>query len=163
MATGDWFPQDAAQRGVEHRRPPFRVFFSDLLPLWKHPQGEKSGITVGFVGYPNVGKSSVINTLRSKKVCKTAPMPGETKVWQYISLTKKINLVDCPGVVYHRNTDSDTSVVLKGVVRVGNLENAPDHIAEVLRRVKHVYLTRAYKIKDWTSDDDFLEKGNTIV
>eukprot|EP00242_Pyramimonas_sp_CCMP2087_P010269 CAMPEP_0198213438 /NCGR_PEP_ID=MMETSP1445-20131203/28865_1 /TAXON_ID=36898 /ORGANISM="Pyramimonas sp., Strain CCMP2087" /LENGTH=972 /DNA_ID=CAMNT_0043888081 /DNA_START=246 /DNA_END=3167 /DNA_ORIENTATION=- len=121
-------------------------------------KGEKSGITVGFVGYPNVGKSSVINTLRSKKVCKTAPMPGETKVWQYISLTKKINLVDCPGVVYHRNTDSDTSVVLKGVVRVGNLENAPDHIAEVLRRVKHVYLTRAYKIKDWTSDDDFLEK-----
>lgn len=31
-------------------------------------------------GYPNVGKSSVINTLRAKKVCKVAPIPGETKV-----------------------------------------------------------------------------------
>ncbi|XP_068497831.1 nuclear/nucleolar GTPase 2-like isoform X1 [Phaseolus vulgaris] len=32
------------------------------------------------VGYPNVGKSSVINTLRTKNACKVAPIPGETKV-----------------------------------------------------------------------------------
>ncbi|VDM52818.1 unnamed protein product, partial [Angiostrongylus costaricensis] len=37
-------------------------------------------ISVGFIGYPNVGKSSIINTLRKKKVCKTAPIAGETKV-----------------------------------------------------------------------------------
>ena len=36
--------------------------------------------SVGFIGYPNVGKSSVINTLRSKKVCSVAPIAGETKV-----------------------------------------------------------------------------------
>ena len=36
--------------------------------------------SVGFIGYPNVGKSSVINTLRSKKVCNVAPIAGETKV-----------------------------------------------------------------------------------
>lgn len=35
---------------------------------------------MGFIGYPNVGKSSVINTLRSKKVCNVAPIAGETKV-----------------------------------------------------------------------------------
>jgi len=49
------------------------------------------------------------------KVCKVAPIPGETKVWQYITLTKRIFLIDCPGVVYHNN-DSETDVVLKGVV-----------------------------------------------
>ena len=37
-------------------------------------------ISVGFIGYPNVGKSSVINTLRKKKVCNVAPIAGETKV-----------------------------------------------------------------------------------
>jgi hypothetical protein len=37
-------------------------------------------ISIGFIGYPNVGKSSVINTLKSKAVCKVAPIPGETKV-----------------------------------------------------------------------------------
>lgn len=62
-----------------------------------------------------MGKSSVINTLRTKLVCKVAPIPGETKVWQYITLTKRIFLIDCPGVVYH-STDSETDIVLKGVV-----------------------------------------------
>ncbi len=50
-----------------------------------------------MIGYPNVGKSSVINALRSKKVCNVAPIAGETKVWQYITLMKKIYLIDCPG------------------------------------------------------------------
>lgn len=44
-----------------------------------------------------------------------APIPGETKVWQYITLTKRIFLIDCPGVVY-QNKDSETDIVLKGVV-----------------------------------------------
>ncbi|KAF1742073.1 hypothetical protein MXB_5476 [Myxobolus squamalis] len=44
--------------------------------------------SVGFIGYPNVGKSSIINTLAGKKVCNVAPIPGETKVWQYIALMK---------------------------------------------------------------------------
>ena len=46
---------------------------------------DKKQISVGFIGYPNVGKSSIINTLRKKKVCKTAPIAGETKVGEYIS------------------------------------------------------------------------------
>ena len=49
---------------------------------------DKKQISIGFVGYPNTGKSSVINTLKKKKVCNVAPVPGETKVWQYISLMR---------------------------------------------------------------------------
>lgn len=30
---------------------------------------DKKNISVGLIGYPNVGKSSIINTLRAKKVC----------------------------------------------------------------------------------------------
>lgn len=41
---------------------------------------DKKQISVGFIGYPNTGKSSIINALRSKKVCKVAPIAGETKV-----------------------------------------------------------------------------------
>jgi len=47
-----------------------------------HP-GWNSPVSVGFIGYPNVGKSSIINTLRSKKVCSVAPLAGETKVRNY--------------------------------------------------------------------------------
>lgn len=55
------------------------------------------------------------------QVCKVAPVPGETKVWQYITLMKRIFLIDCPGVVYNKTDDSETDAVLKGVVRVENL------------------------------------------
>lgn len=117
---------------------------------------DKQYISVGLVGYPNVGKSSVINTLRSKKVCNVAPIPGETKVWQYITLMKRIFLIDCPGVVYNKTEDSETDIVLKGVVRVENLEDATEHVGQVLERVKPEYLRRAYKVKAWQDAEDFL-------
>ncbi|XP_020240648.1 nuclear/nucleolar GTPase 2 [Cajanus cajan] len=126
-----------------------------VLRQFSRLKRDKQAISVGFVGYPNVGKSSVINTLRTKNVCKVAPIPGETKVWQYITLTKRIFLIDCPGVVY-QNKDSETDVVLKGVVRVTNLKDAADHIGEVLKRVKKEHLERAYKIKEWDDENDFL-------
>eukprot|EP00873_Tetraselmis_striata_P002942 jgi/Tetstr1/423206/TSEL_001326.t1 len=117
---------------------------------------DKKAISVGFVGYPNVGKSSVINALRTKKVCKTAPIPGETKVWQYVTLMKRIFLIDCPGVVYNKTHDTDVDAVLKGVVRVENLEDASEYIPAVLERVKPDYLMRAYKVKAWEDAEDFL-------
>ncbi|KAL2245911.1 nuclear/nucleolar GTPase 2 [Sesamum indicum] len=126
-----------------------------VLRQFSRLKSDKQAISVGFVGYPNVGKSSVINTLRTKNVCKVAPIPGETKVWQYITLTKRIFLIDCPGVVY-QNGDTETDIVLKGVVRVTNLQDASEHIGEVLKRVKKEHLQRAYRISDWEDDNDFL-------
>lgn len=73
---------------------------------------DKKTISVGMIGYPNVGKSSVINALRSKLVCKTAPIPGETKIWQYVALTKRIYMIDCPGIVYeYTGQDEVTSII----------------------------------------------------
>lgn len=118
---------------------------------------DKKNISVGFIGYPNVGKSSIINTLKQKKVCKAAPIPGETKVWQYITLMRKIYLIDCPGVVYPTG-DTETEIVLKGVVRVENLKEPSEHIGEVLKRVKKDYIVKTYKIEDWKDVDDFLEQ-----
>lgn len=83
-----------------------------VLRQFQHLHSDKQQISVGFIGYPNVGKSSVINTLRHKKVCQVAPIPGMTKVWQYITLFKKLFLVDCPGVVYP-SEDTESDIVLK--------------------------------------------------
>ncbi|CAB0037151.1 unnamed protein product [Trichogramma brassicae] len=114
-------------------------------------------ISVGLIGYPNTGKSSIINTLRSKKVCKVAPIAGETKVWQYVTLMRRIYLIDSPGVVYP-HTESDTEKVLKGVVRVELIQAPEDYIESVLKRVKPEYIRKTYKIDDWTDHVDFLEK-----
>lgn len=118
---------------------------------------DKKQISVGFIGYPNVGKSSIINTLRSKKVCKVAPIAGETKVWQYITLMRRIYLIDCPGVVYP-SSETDTEKVLKGVVRVELVTDPEDYIGAVLERVRPEYIAKTYKVNDWTNPTDFLEK-----
>ncbi|KAK0076326.1 hypothetical protein PV325_005575 [Microctonus aethiopoides] len=129
----------------------------NLLRQFGKLHADKKQISVGFIGYPNTGKSSIINTLRSKKVCKVAPIAGETKVWQYITLMKRIFLIDCPGVVYP-SAETDTEKVLKGVVRVELVQYPEDYIVSVLQRVKPEYIRKTYKIDEWTDHIDFLEK-----
>ncbi|XP_072762494.1 uncharacterized protein Ns2 [Anoplolepis gracilipes] len=129
----------------------------NLLRQFAKLHVDKKQISVGFIGYPNTGKSSIINTLRSKKVCKVAPIAGETKVWQYITLMRRIYLIDCPGVVYP-STETDTEKVLKSVVRVELVQNPEDYIASVLERVKPEYMRKTYKIDKWEDHVDFLEK-----
>jgi nuclear GTP-binding protein len=128
-----------------------------VLRQFQHLHSDKQQISVGFIGYPNVGKSSVINTLRRKKVCPVAPVPGETKVWRYITLFKKIFLVDCPGVVYP-TADSESDIVLKGIVRVENLEEPIEHIPALVDRVRADHLAKTYGIDKWTDALDFVEQ-----
>ncbi|XP_064491573.1 nucleolar GTP-binding protein 2 isoform X2 [Pseudopipra pipra] len=131
--------------------------FIQLLRQFGKLHSDKKQISVGFIGYPNVGKSSVINTLRSKKVCNVAPIAGETKVWQYITLMRRIFLIDCPGVVYPSG-DTETDIVLKGVVQVEKIKSPEDHISAVLERAKAEYIRKTYKIDSWKDTEDFLEK-----
>jgi len=128
-----------------------------LLRQFQRIHNDKPQISVGFIGYPNVGKSSIINMLRSKKVCKVAPIPGETKVWQYITLFKKIFLIDCPGIVTPAREESEDNIVLKGVVRVENLLDPTVHIPALLERCKKEHIQKTYGIMDWKDATDFLE------
>ena len=118
---------------------------------------DKKNISVGFIGYPNVGKSSVINSLKKQNCCKAAPIPGETKVWQYVSLTKRIYLIDCPGVVYEEG-QSQMDRVLKSVVRAEKIEEPMIFITGILERAKKEYLKKIYKINDWKDTEDFVKQ-----
>jgi nuclear GTP-binding protein len=120
-----------------------------------HP--DRKQISVGFIGYPNTGKSSIINTLRRKKVCQVAPIPGETKVWQYITLMNKIFLIDCPGIVPPSSKDSEEDILFRGVVRVEHVTHAEQYIPGVLKRCKRQHLERTYEISGWNNSTEFIE------
>jgi len=128
-----------------------------LLRQYGKLHSDKRQISVGIIGYPNTGKSSVINALMGKKCCKAAPVPGETKVWQYITLMRRIFLIDSPGVVYDTG-DDEVETVLKGVVRAERLSNPLDFIEPILQRVKKEYIQRQYLISDWNDHIDFVAK-----
>lgn len=59
----------------------------------------KQQIIVGVVGFPNVGKSSIINSIKRSKAAPTGNTPGVTKSMQEIQIDKHIVLIDSPGVV----------------------------------------------------------------
>jgi len=56
-------------------------------------------IQVGVIGYPNTGKSSLINFLTGTGSAKTGKEPGFTKGVQKVKLTTGILLMDTPGVI----------------------------------------------------------------
>lgn len=90
-------------------------------------------------------------------MCTVAPIPGETKVWQYITLMRRIYLIDCPGVVPLSAKDSEADTVLKGVVRVENLQMPAEHIPALLERVRSEYIQRTYNLEPreggWHGED----------
>ncbi len=56
-------------------------------------------LRVMIIGMPNVGKSTLINTLANKKKLIVGNRPGVTKTQQVIKVTDKIELVDTPGIL----------------------------------------------------------------
>ncbi|HME87103.1 MAG TPA: GTPase [Candidatus Nanoarchaeia archaeon] len=67
--------------------------------------GSKDKILVGVVGYPNVGKSSVINALAGSNKARTSPQSGHTRGIQKVKASGRIMLLDTPGVIPFEDND----------------------------------------------------------
>ncbi|MCJ1406888.1 hypothetical protein MMC19_000958 [Ptychographa xylographoides] len=84
------------------------------LKSYAAAQNLKRAISVGVVGFPNVGKSSVINALlgqrdgnrgrtgasASSSACPVGAEAGVTTVMREVKLDNKLTLLDCPGIVF---------------------------------------------------------------
>ena len=74
----------------------------DPKPKYREAMGK---IVVGILGYPNVGKSSIINALAHKKKTKVSKKSGTTHGIHWINATPEIRLVDSPGVIPLEKSD----------------------------------------------------------
>jgi nuclear GTP-binding protein len=75
-----------------------------------------------------------------------------------ITLTKRIYLIDCPGVVPPNPNDTAEQILLRGVVRVEAVENPAQYVEAALRLVQRKHLDRTYGItENYTTSDEFLE------
>jgi ribosome biogenesis GTPase A len=68
--------------------------------FYQHKRFNDGILTIGCLGQPNVGKSSIMNALMGKKVVSVSKTPGHTKHFQTIFLTGNVRLCDCPGLVF---------------------------------------------------------------
>merc|ERR1712013_808292 len=107
-----------------------------LLGNYCRNQGVKSTITVGIVGFPNVGKSSVINSLKRGRACNVGATPGVTKSMQCVEL--------------------DTHVKLRNAVKVETLDDPVKPVEAILNRCSKSQVMEKYCVADYSTTMEFL-------
>ncbi|KAG5634932.1 hypothetical protein H0H81_000298 [Sphagnurus paluster] len=133
-----------------------------LLKLLKAYKPKAGSVTVGVVGYPNVGKSSLINSLKRSKVCAVAAQAGHTKELQSVQLERGMRIVDSPGVVFDDDDFDDgkgqtkTSILLRNVVKVEDVEDPIAVVEEILGRTAPATMQKIYNLPEWCSTLEFL-------
>ena len=145
----------------------YRIFTRNDLVQYIKEEGEKlpksenekdknkNAVMVGFIGYPNVGKSSIINVLMKTKKVGVASMPGRTKHYQTLFLPeepklnikqKSICLVDCPGLIFPSFTSSKADMLVNGIYPIDTLNDIYNPIQIIINRLPAKILCNYYKI-----------------
>ncbi|XP_035007622.2 guanine nucleotide-binding protein-like 3-like protein [Hippoglossus stenolepis] len=115
----------------------------------------KTAITVGVVGFPNVGKSSLINSLKRSRACSVGATPGVTKCLQEVHLDKHIKLLDCPGIVMAIST-TDAAMILRNCVKIEQLVDPLPPVEAILRRCNKAQIIEHYRVPDFHTALEFL-------
>ncbi|KAE9617554.1 hypothetical protein Lal_00035028 [Lupinus albus] len=133
-----------------------------LLKNYSRSHEIKKSITVGLIGLPNVGKSSLINSLKRCHAVSVGATPGLTRALQEVQLDKNVKLLDCPGVVMLKSHENDASIALKNCKRIEQLGDPINPVKEIVKLCPARLLVTLYKIPSFDSVDDFLQKVATI-
>lgn len=91
-------------------------------------------ILVGTLGYPNVGKSSVINGVTGRHRAGTSPISGYTKGVQNVDAGSRIMFIDTPGVIPFDEKDE----YIQGLLGIKDATHLKDHIGVALKIIEKI-------------------------
>ncbi|MCL7050599.1 hypothetical protein MKW94_028532 [Papaver nudicaule] len=110
-------------------------------------------VRAGIVGYPNVGKSSLINRLLKRRLCTAAPRPGVTRHLKWVHFGNDLELLDSPGIIPMRISDQTSAIKLAICDDIGersyNVADVAAILVQMLMRIPTVgskALYQRYKI-----------------
>ena len=130
---------------------------SKLLQLVKNyskNDGVKTAVTVGVIGYPNVGKSSLINSLKKRKAAAVSSTAGYTKNLQVIEIDKQVKIIDSPGVLL--TAEDEVNLILRNSINASDVKDPIEPIKEMLKRVNVEEVMKIYKIASFNNPTQFL-------
>ncbi|KAK9143317.1 hypothetical protein Syun_012717 [Stephania yunnanensis] len=104
-------------------------------------------VVVGFVGYPNVGKSSTINALVGEKRTGVTSTPGKTKHFQTLIISDELMLCDCPGLVFPSFTSSRYDMIASGVLPIDRMTEHKEAVQVVANHVPRHIIEKVYNIR----------------
>lgn len=160
LNKSDLIGREEAEKLKSHLRP--SVFISStknfgtiLLKqkIMELSRGEK--VVVGIVGYPNVGKSSLINALAGREAARTSASSGFTKGLQRVRVGNKILLLDTPGVFPNKEKD-ELKHGATGAIDFAKLKD-PEAVALKLIEEQEELICRAYGVEGEDAEE-ILEK-----
>ena len=119
-------------------------------------------VVIGVLGYPNTGKSSLINVLIGRNSAATSSQSGYTKSIQKLKLMEGIVLLDSPGVIPKKEYSSIESVKIAKHAKIGsrtysNVKNPEQVITEIMREYPELF-EKYYKIKAKGNSETLLEE-----
>jgi ribosome biogenesis GTPase A len=110
---------------------------------------------IGVIGYPNVGKSSLINALKGKGSAPTSSEAGHTKGKQYLRISESIMMIDTPGII-GKGASNDENLVLIGAKNPEIIED-PDLVVFKLMKQYPGLLEKTYGVEVKNSRPRVLE------
>lgn len=115
------------------------------LKSFAHSKQLKRSVSVGVIGYPNVGKSSVINALTgrlggSAAACPTGAEAGVTTSLREVKLDKKLKLIDSPGIVFPGSSegaskDDQSRLILLNAVPPKHINDPVPAVSLLIKRL----------------------------
>jgi ribosome biogenesis GTPase A len=142
---------------------PARALVAACHSLAPNRGGMTKPMRVLICGIPNVGKSTLINTLKGKRAAKTGDEAGVTKLEQRITIADDFYLYDTPGLLWPRIIVAKSGYNLAASGAIGrNAFNEEEVALELLDYLRQNYpkaLGERYKIENAAalSDEEILE------
>lgn len=113
-----------------------------------------------IAGIPNVGKSTLINSLAGRAAAKTGNKPGVTKGKQWIHLRDNIDLLDTPGILWPKFEDQETGIHLAMIGAISDhvlqVEDLSLKVIHFLREAYPGALSDRYAVDEEKEDVDIL-------